>query len=289
MVKIFSKKYDVIYYNTLDLANIDFLILAKILNKNAVKIIHAHNSRGASRGIRHLLTRIHQKIIVYITEQRYACSKMAGDWMFAGESYKVIKNAIDLNRFYFDSDRKADMIKKLGLEGKIIWGTVGRLAKEKNPLFLVEIMKYAYKIDKNIVFLHIGDGDRKDEMLLKIKEYGLENNYLLLGAKENVEDYYQIMEKFVFPSLYEGLGFSLVEAQALGIQCIATDNLFVSKESDIKEGIITWLPLEGGAKNWADVIYDLPVISDSVRCKYGQYIIKAGYCMNDETIRSMGF
>ena len=89
--------------------------------------------------------------------------------------------------------------------------------------------------------------------------------------------------------MYEGLGFSLVEAQALGIQCIATDNLFVSKESDIKEGIITWLPLERGAKNWADVIYDLPVISDSVRCKYGQYIIKAGYCMNDETIRSMGF
>lgn len=281
LARIFRKKYDIVYYNTLDLVNIDFLIFAKIFNKDAVKIVHAHSSQGASSRTRYILMRIHQKIIGHISDRRYACSKIAGDWMFAGAPYKIINNMIDLSRFHFDSDKKSDMLKKLGLEGKIIWGTVGRIVTAKNPLFLVEIMKYACEIDQNIIFLHIGDGDKKDEMMAKIKEYGLEKNYLLLGAKENVENYYQMMEKFIFPSLYEGLGFSVVEAQAMGIHCIVTDNPQVSKESDMKAGLITWIPLERGAEEWANMIYNLPAISDNLRGEYSRCIIQRGFSLGE--------
>ena len=140
-----------VYYNTLDLTNIDFLLFAKIFNRNTVKIVHAHNSQGAE-GIRLLLMKVHQKFITKISDKRYACSKLSGDWMFEGKDYKVINNAIDLDKFRFDPDRKRDMIKQLGLDGKIVWGTVGRLSEQKNPLFLVEIMKYAHEMNPNIVF-----------------------------------------------------------------------------------------------------------------------------------------
>ncbi len=281
LAQVYRNKYDVIYYNTLDLANIDFLLLAKILNKNAVKILHAHNSQGASKGLRHILMRIHQKFIRKISDRRYACSKLAGDWMFVGNDYEIVNNAIDLNRFSFNLFMKKSMVKKLGLDGKIVWGTVGRLAEQKNPLFLVEIMKYAHEINPDIIFLHIGNGELRDEMWIKIKSYHLENNYLLLGEKKNVEDYYQVMEKFIFPSIFEGFGYATLEAQAMGIQTIITDGNNLTKEVDVHAGCMTYIALEKGAKEWANEIIRIPAIPDNRRCEYVKYVKKAGFDLND--------
>lgn len=284
LLRIFKKKYDVVYYNTLDLTNIDFLLYAKIFNKNAIKIIHAHSSQESSNGIRHCLMKIHQKFITQISNKRYACSKLAGNWMFAGKDYRVINNAIDLDKFCFDSSKKGEMIKQLKLEDKIIWGTVGRLAKEKNPLFLIEIMKYAHKIDPNIVFLHIGKGEMWDEMVLKIKSYHLENNYFLLGEKKNVEDYYQVMEKFIFPSIYEGFGFAALEAQAMGIQTIITEGDNITKEVDVHADCMTYISLEKTAREWADTIIHIPAIPDDRRSEYGKYVKQAGFDLKDNCI-----
>lgn len=279
--RLLSKKYDVIYYNTLDLANIDFVLLAKIFNKKTIRIIHAHNSQGAEQGVRHVLMKVHQLLIGYISDKRYACSKLAGDWMFAGKDYKVINNAIDLDKFCFDPDRKREMVRQLGLEGKIVWGTVGRLSEQKNPLFLVEIMKYAHEMNPDIVFLHIGKGELRHEMALKIKEYHMENNYFLLGEKKNVEDYYQVMEKFLFPSIYEGFGFSALEAQAMGIQTIITEGDYLTKEVDVKAGCMTYFSLNQTAEEWAKKIMQIPVIPDDRRNEYGKYAKAAGFDLKD--------
>jgi glycosyltransferase involved in cell wall biosynthesis len=283
LMRVFKKKYDVVYYNTLDLTNIDFLLFAKIFNRNTVKIVHAHNSQGAE-GIRLLLMKVHQKFITKISDKRYACSKLSGDWMFEGKDYKVINNAIDLDKFCFDPDRKRDMIKQLGLDGKIVWGTVGRLSEQKNPLFLVEIMKYAHEMNPNIVFLHIGKGELRDDMILKIKSYHLENNYFLLGERKNVEDYYQIMEKFVFPSIYEGFGFSALEAQAMGIQTFITDGKHLTNEVDIHAGCMTYISLKKTAKEWADEIIHIQAIPDCKRNEYGKFAREAGFDLKDNRI-----
>jgi glycosyltransferase involved in cell wall biosynthesis len=179
--KIYKNQFDIIYYNTLDLGNVDFLIMAKLFNKHAKKIVHAHNSSSASKGIRYELIKLHTRYIKNISDIRLACSQVAGDWMFKGADYRVINNSIDLDKFKFDVQKKQEMLDKLGLKGKKVWGTVGRLAKQKNPLFIVEIMRYVHTVDKDVVFVHIGDGQLKSEMQAKIKEYGLEELYLLLG------------------------------------------------------------------------------------------------------------
>ena len=284
LICLLHNKYDVIYYNTLDLANVDFLLLAKIFNKSTIRIVHAHNSQMASKGIRFFLMRIHQKFITKISDKRYACSKLAGDWMFAGKDYQVINNAIDLDKFCFDPDRKRDMIKQLGLDGKIVWGTVGRLSEQKNPLFLVEIMKYAHEMNPNIVFLHIGKGELRDDMILRIKSYHLENNYFLLGEKKNAEDYYQIMEKFVFPSIDEGFGFSALEAQAMGIQTFITDGKHLTNEVDIHAGCMTYISLKKTAKEWADEIIHIQAIPDCKRNEYGKFAREAGFDLKDNRI-----
>lgn len=283
LMRVFKKKYDVVYYNTLDLTNIDFLLFTKIFNKNAVKIVHAHNSQGAE-GIRFFLMKVHQKFITQISDKRYACSKLAGDWVFAGKEYKVINNAIDLDKFCFDSERKREMIKQLGLDGKIVWGTVGRLSEQKNPFFLVEIMKYAHEKNPDIVFLHIGNGELRDEMILKIKSNHLENNYFLLGEKKNVEDYYQVMEKFVFPSIFEGFGYVALEAQAMGIQTFITDGEHLTKEVDVHAGCMTYISLEKTAKEWADEIIHTQAIPDCKRYEYGKYVREAGFDLEDNRI-----
>lgn len=284
LLQIFKKKYDIVYYNTLDLSNIDFLLYAKLFNKKTVKIVHAHNSQGAQKGIRYLLMKCHQKVIIQFSDKRYACSKLAGDWTFAGKDYKVIHNAIDLDRFRFDLSKKRNMTKQLGLDGKIVWGTVGRLAEQKNPLFLVEIMKYAHELNSDIVFLHIGKGELKSEMQIKIRSYNLENNYFLLGELKNVEDYYQVMEKFIFPSLFEGFGYAALEAQAMGIQTFITEGNNLSKEVDVHAGCMTHISLEKTAKEWANEIIRIPAIPDNRRNEYGEYVKKAGFDLKDNRI-----
>lgn len=280
--KLYRKnKYDIVYYNTLDLANVDFLIMAELFSKNAIKVVHAHNSNSLSSGIRLCLIKIHTRFIEKLSDVRLACSYVAGDWMFQGTNYKVIHNAIDLNKFSFCLAKKQEMLSKLGIMNKKIWGTVGRLGEQKNPLFLIEIMRCVHSLDKDIVFLHIGDGPMKQIMQEKIKEYGLEEVYFLLGKINNVEDYYQIMDKFVFPSIYEGLPLTLIEAQAVGIKCFVSDK--VSLESDLQAGLFTSLSLSAGPREWASIIMETEALEDAQKPNCIKYVKKAGYDLNDFT------
>lgn len=249
-------KYDGIYCNLMSLANIDDLRYAK---KNHIERIIAHSHTSDDKGwdimgIRKYLHRAHQKQLFQYTNELFACSEVAGKYMF-GDSAKirVIHNTIDTGKFRFCMEKRERIKNSLNIPlNARVFGTVGRLEQEKNPMFIVEIFRKLHKKDPESWFIHVGDGSLYEEMKKKLREYGLEDQYLLVGSVNDSSGYYQAMDAFIFPSLYEGLPVALIEAQAADLPCFLTDT--ISDETKIVEENYHKIPLNGGAQIWAETI-----------------------------------
>lgn len=259
--KFFKKageRYDGIYCNLLSLANIDDLIYAK---KNHIKriIAHSHNSNDTGwdlMGIRKHLHQTHQKELNQYAEKLFACSDLAGRFMFGENTdFAVIHNAIDAERFCFSLEKRKKIREQLKIPPGIqVYGTVGRLEEQKNPSFILDIFRYLHEKDPNSRFIHVGDGSLRGETEKKIREYALEKAYLITGAVSDTSGYYQAMDAFIFPSLYEGLPVALIEAQAADLPCFLTDT--ISDETKIVNENYHKIPLSGGAQTWAEKVLE---------------------------------
>ena len=245
-----ANMYNAIHMHVSSLTTILPLALAKKYNVNN-RIIHAHNSfqKGS---IHQILNKLNQFRIDQISTTKFACSTEAGRYVFGKRKFELIRNGIDAERYKFNQETREKIRKRYGIqeEQKVIIN-IGRLVKEKNQLFLLEILKEIKKKQKNVILFIIGRGYLKDEIQDKIKEYNLENNVVLIERHNSICDVLQGMDFFVLPSLYEGLPVVSIEAQASGLKCLISDN--VSKELKITN-LVTFKSLEDSAKSWADEI-----------------------------------
>ena len=218
-------------------------------------VIHSHNSTQMDKPLLH---RIREKMAelrmdTYVTDY-FACSKEAGEWMFGNRPFTVIKNSVDTDVFRYDESTRAQIRKEHGIENQLVVGTVGRLVDAKNPKFMIEIFDELQKMNSETVFLHVGDGTLRDELIQIKEQYEWKNNYLFVGNKGNVADYMNAMDVFVLPSIHEGFPIVLVEAQATGLPCFAADN--ITKTCDLT-GNLDFLPISGSAKVWAEKILEV--------------------------------
>ena len=100
---------------------------------------------------------------------------------------------------------------------------VSRLTQQKQPEHLVDIY-YKLKqagIKEKLYF--IGDGEKKEIIKQKIKEYNLENDIILLGQIENPYPFFKNAKLFVHTAKYEGLPTVLLESLALGTPVVSYD------------------------------------------------------------------
>ena len=115
------------------------------------------------------------------------------------------------------------------------------------------------------------------EIQEKVDKLGLTDKVIFTGSVPNPEDYYQAMDCFVLPSLFEGLGIVLVEAQANGLPCLYSD--VVPEEAALTD-LAQQLPLSVGAEKWAEKICDMQTPLD--RTIYAFKVAEAGYDINVE-------
>lgn len=172
------------------------------------------------------------------------CSELANDYLY-GKNWrndtrcKVLYNGIDLKKFRFH-----DKIKET--ERKNIM-TIGRFGEQKNPFFLLEILIELLNIRKDINFSWVGDGELRKTIEERVKEEHLEKQIHFLGRRENIPELLQQNDFFLFPSLFEGLPITLIEAQASGLECFISDT--ITKEVNV--GLCQYLSLEKSAREWA--------------------------------------
>lgn len=255
-----SNEYFAIWVNSCHFINIDYYIYAK---KYGIKnrIFHAHASNGKFKSrfrkyysiIREKMNKLIQNKFVNIY---WACSDDAAKYLFNKKiiklkKYKIINNAIDISKFKFNEVIRNKYRKKFGIKKETIYGCVGRLENEKNHEFLIKVFNEIIKNDKNSKLFIIGDGSNKKKINELIKKYNLNKKIILLKTQKNIYDYYQMFDKFILPSLYEGLGIVLIEAQTSGCKCYASTG--VSKMAKISNNLM-FIDLKLSPRDWSKKI-----------------------------------
>ncbi len=126
------------------------------------------------------------------------------------------------------------MRQELGIaKDTFVLGHIGRITVPKNHQFLVELFAGYHKENPNSKLLLVGDGELFETVQQQCTQLGISDTVIMVGSKTNTEDYYQAMDVFVFPSLWEGLGIVAIEAQANGLTCLVSKN--VPKEAILTE------------------------------------------------------
>lgn len=216
-----------------------------------VRIAHSHNS-NQDKNLRFIIKKYYMKQIPEFATDLFACSKKAGDWMFCGKGYDILANAIDLKNYTYNKNIAQRSRNKFGITNELVVGHVGRFRKQKNHMFLLDVMTEIVKNIPEAKLLLVGDGEEFPSVKEKAQQLGIERNVIFAGNRSDVNEIMQAMDVFVFPSLYEGLPVTMIEAQASGLHCVISDK--VPEECIVTTGLVTVKSLTDSAKDWAEHI-----------------------------------
>lgn len=236
-----------------------------------IRIAHSHNS-NQDKNLKYLIKRYYMKKIPNYATGLFACSKLAGDWMFGGESFHILNNAIDTDKYRYSPVIADKLRQEFHLENCVIIGHVGRFNPQKNHSFLIDIFSECVKRNLNTKLLLVGDGEDRQKIQDKVRNLGIQDKVIFTGIRSDVNELLQAMDVFVFPSLYEGLGISVVEAQAAGLPCIISDS--VPNECIVTEGLVSKKKLKDSPVEWAHHIIEQ---ADMPRKDHIDEVKMAGY------------
>lgn len=255
-------KFDVFQTN-IDLFNGPNLLIAWLAGV-PVRCCHSHNTmqqKSIVQGMT-LPIRLYQAVMKWMcwtfSNRRSGCSEDAMNFLFTGKNWHqdkypvVVNNGIDIDRFRMPIgvERKK---KELGLTAKYHIVTVGRIIPQKNPLFIAESFAQLCKMRTDVNFVWVGIGDKEEECREILKREGVLERVHFLGSRTDVNEILPCCDLFYMPSVFEGLGIVIIEAQAAGLPCIASDT--VPKEANC--GAVHYIPLNAEMQVWTKTMSDV--------------------------------
>lgn len=281
MFKILKrKKYDIAYAH-MTLTNCFPLFIAKICGIN-VRISHSHLAEKSN-----IYTKLLGTATRIFSTDNLACSNEAGYFLYGNRKFKILNNAINLNKYKFNSRIRDRIRKKYNIgSGTTVIGNVGRFSNQKNQKFVVDVFSEYHKINKNSMLLFIGEGIQKNSIIDKVKKLKIEDSVLFLGQIKNVHEVLQAMDIFLQPSLFEGLSLAAVEAQASGLPCVLSDT--VSKETKIIPNV-SFISLNSPLNIWVkqcQQFVNVPRHDVSKLLRNGGYDIKVESMLFDRYLRN---
>lgn len=269
------KEYKCVHYHCSNLSYIEPLIAAK--NHNVpTRIMHSHSTNLPNNIIHKALHSLHKNKLNEIVTDFYACSDLAGKWLYGDvvddRKIVLIQNGINTEEYIFNDKKRDEYRRKLHIEDNIVFGNVGRFCEAKNHLFLLDVFERVKKIIPNSLLLLVGDGELRKEVEDKIDLLNLKDSVILLGARDDVSSILQALDYIVMPSKWEGFPVSLLEEQAAGLPCYVSDT--VTKQAKINDNVY-YLSLQDGKDKWAEYI----VSSCSKQCRI----------INADSIKAAGY
>lgn len=286
-----SNGYDVFYLN---ISTAIAFPAAKAAYDAGVQriIIHSHTTgidvkNSVKRfALEQLHNRYKKKLYKYGTDF-YACSPEAGAWLFPEKiivsgRFRVVNNAIDINKFAFNEEKRIITRRKLGItDGKLLI-QVGNMCWQKNYFFTVDVFKEYIKKHGDAKLLLVGDGPDRENLLSIIAKYGLSDKVIFTGRVNNVEDYLAAADVYLMPSNFEGLGIAAIEAQCEGLPCILSVN--VPRSADVTGNCRFLSVSAGSAKKWCKAVERSFLIS---RCDMGAKIKSSGFSQDDVNYKAL--
>lgn len=279
--RIFKEgNYDIVHSNMNALSV--FTLFAAWLAKIKVRIAHSHSTTNKKEWKKNLIKNVLRPFSKVFATDYFACSELAGRWLFGNRNFNkgkvtIINNAIEVEKFLFNEEVRNQMRKELNIEDKFVVGHVGRFVEQKNHTFLIDIFYEVQKEKPESVLLLIGDGPLYNVIYQKVERLGILDKVIFAGGHKHPERYYQAMDVFVLPSLYEGLPVVGIEAQANALPCLFSDT--ITKEILVNDNVHL-VELAMDSKKWANKILKFVLLD--FRTKNNK-IINSKYDINHET------
>ncbi|TYS60305.1 glycosyltransferase family 1 protein [Sutcliffiella horikoshii] len=249
--------YDAVHSHTLFHCGIANLA-AKVAGVK-IRIAHAHTTLDKNGTLLRWLYINSMRATTKLTSTHYlACSKQAGEYLFGNaveknQKYMYFPNLIDYSQFISRKEDEVALFKKeVGLADKKVIGHIGRFTEGKNQQFLLKVLKSIIKKDDSYRLLLVGDGDLKEKIQESAKKEGIHEFVKFVGIRDDIATMLHSMDVFVFPSMYEGLGLVLLEAQASGLPCIVSEA--IQPEADMKLGLLSKLSIQDAPDVWAEKV-----------------------------------
>ena len=248
-------------------------------------IAHSH-----SAGFQSFVPRVLYDLLThntrYVADYFFACSIQAGINRFGkrvvdSDRFRVFNNGIETQKYIFSDARQRELKSEWEIEGKTVIGHVGRMSKEKNQKFLLNLLEdLCSSVNKEFVLVFVGDGPERANLEAATEEKGMKRKVIFTGIRKDVSDLMNMFDVFVFPSIYEGLPIALVEAQASGLPCVVSD---VITDQAIFVNNVKKVSLKESNCIWITTILDL---LNGERTNNCEAIKKAGFDV-DETVKEL--
>ncbi|KAF0369891.1 glycosyltransferase [Pediococcus acidilactici] len=225
--KILKRDYSVVHFHIDNWVNFYPIYKASLIT-NLKVIVQSHNSRSVkieSSKLKLMVHNIVKKLSSKWHIKRCAVSEEAAVWLFGPKNdAKVINNPVDVKRFSFSPKKRSAIREKYGIQqDDDLYGNIARLDYQKNPIFLLKVFNEIKKKNKHAKLMLVGNGILENEVKKFIYENGLENFVNIVNWTDEVADYYSAIDEIIFPSFYEGMPLSLVEAQCSGTSVLYSD------------------------------------------------------------------
>lgn len=231
----------------------------KEAHKRGVPVIIAHGHNSNSKlDLKFLFRWFWKKSMMRYVNTYFSCGEEASVWLFGKKTAPqafTMTNAIDSKLFAYNEEKSLQIRKELNAEQTKNFIHVGRFNVQKNHEFLIAVFHLLLQRDSQQQLFLVGEGELKLTIQEQVKKLGIEEKVTFLGSRNDVNELLQAMDVFLFPSLFEGLPVSLVEAQASGIQCVISDG--IPKEAILIPENVTVISLKESAVQWANKIHAL--------------------------------
>jgi len=224
-------------------------------------ICHSHGAEDKTRTVtflRKMIRNVFRSVLRWAfshADLLAACSAESGEFVYGHrKNVEIFYNGIDIDKFRAASSSYSipQWHKKYGIdEKKLNFVVVARMANEKNPLFILDVIHALSGHYPEINLIWVGTGEMKRDIEAYIEKLGMADRVQLLGVQDHVEEILACCDYFILPSKYEGLGIAFIEAQAAGLRCFASDR--VPQAADC--GGMTFIPLDKAVDQWANEIH----------------------------------
>ena len=216
--KQFSGGYDIAHIHGNSRVIAVELFLAYIRGIH-IRIAHCHSTTCDHIQVHKLL----RPIFNFLYTEGFACSSIAGEWIFGNKKFLVMPNGFNVTKYRFEDKVRFETRKELAVENKFLIGHVGRFNKSKNQEFILAVFEKVAENNPDAYLILVGEGPDFEKIKYLIQEHTYSKRIIVYGETTEPEKLYAAMDVFLFPSRYEGLGIALLEAQISGLPCIASD------------------------------------------------------------------
>lgn len=236
-------RYDIVHAHARSTASLYLSVAEKA---GVATVSHSHSTSNGT-GVKAVVKDLLKGGIAKSSDLCLACSKEAGKWLFGDYPFEVVPNAIHVEDYAYSETSRAKVREELGIPGSaFVYGHVGRFNQVKNHDYIVDVFSEALNYHPDARLLLVGDGELRKAIEEKCRQLGIYDKVSFVGNTHNVAPYYSAMDCMVFPSLWEGIPVTLVEAQAADLPCVVSAR--VNHESALVDNLVTFIPLEERGK-----------------------------------------